>query len=261
MAFENIDLSAFPSERERSLKEIYRYGKFKTMFYRSNLWDHSKRVLWIVEDLLPIASKYLNIDPNKARTLALVHDDPEIITGDMPGDHKTKMSAAEALEHDKKEEAAIKELSQKYLQEINGYSYEDLLLHALKKDCPEAWLVSYADKLDAYGESMHDLLAGNYILLWSVMFYVRTFMNFEKKFPELAPMLAGTESLLINPKSQVPPYEFHPDTYLLFGKPHTSESIKSDTDFPLYNTWKKIVLGRGGESSLEYLTKQKEFLS
>lgn len=253
-----IDLSIFPLAREQGLKSVERYVKFDVMFYRSNLWQHTQRVLWITEHLIPTAQKYFEFDPEKARALALVHDDPEIITGDTPGDYKTKMTAEEVQAHELQEMQAIEELARIYPQTVHGYSYKELLMHALKKDCPETWLVSYADKLDAYGETMHDILAGNHLLLWSLVFYTRVFMSFPKKFPELTHFLESTESPFTNPKNLLPPDNFKTDTYTKLGKPHTAESLRLVTDFPVYDAWKEIVLNRGGEEGLRWLTQQKE---
>ena len=92
MRFAPIDLSAFPAERERTLKSIYRYRMFETILYRSNLWMHSLRMLWLVEEMSSLAQKHLSVDIEKARAMALVHDDAEIITGDIQAGVKALMS-------------------------------------------------------------------------------------------------------------------------------------------------------------------------
>ncbi|MCC2631215.1 MAG: hypothetical protein K0S38_1024, partial [Candidatus Paceibacter sp.] len=81
--FKPIDLSVFPKEREEKLKAINRYSLFEKMMYRSSVWNHTHRVLWLAEELIPIAVKYVKLDANKVRVLALVHDDEEMITGDI----------------------------------------------------------------------------------------------------------------------------------------------------------------------------------
>jgi len=255
-----IDLSIFPPEREQALCSIERYNKFGIMFYRSNLWQHAQRVLWITEALIPIAGKYLEFDPEKARALALVHDDPEMVTGDTAAHVKTAMTPEETAAHDQNEIKAIESLASSYPDTVHGYSYKELLLHSLRKDCPEAWLVSYADKLDAYGESLHDLLAGNFVLLWPVMFYVLTLDQFPKKLPGLASLLASSDSVLTDPKSRRTPDPITLDSYLGFGTPHTIESVRKNTDFPLYDAWKQIVLEGGSAEGLDWLTMQKEGL-
>ena len=66
----------------------------------------------------------------------------------------------------------------------------------LHKKTIEAQFVSYADKLDAYNESLHEIFAGNISLLESVMFYAQAFANFPKKYPALADFMADKTSPL-----------------------------------------------------------------
>lgn len=258
--FKKIDLSVFPSEREQRLKEIYRFNAFDVLLYRSNLWMHSRRVLWLVEELLPLAQKYFEIDTEKTRILALVHDDAEMITGDIPAHEKNKMSEKETAEMECSEENAINFLTEKYPKSIHEYVYKDLLMHALKKDCIEAQLVSYADKLDAQCESIHEVLAGNISLLRSIFFYNNAFAAFPQKFPDLAPLLNDqTSSLtfLINTSSRS---RVEIKNYTEFNKPFTKDSLETETDFPFYNTWRKIVIEKGSNEGLEWLLKQEEYL-
>ncbi len=230
------------------------------MFYRPNLWEHSHRVLWIMEELIPLAEKYLTFDPEKARTLALVHDDVEIIVGDMASHKKALLSKEDSQKMQKEEEIAIAKLAFKFPEKINGYSYRELLLHSSKKDCIEAKLVSYVDKLDAQCESLHEVLAGNIELLRSVGFYIRTLATFYYKYPELKELLHDTTSPLTY-ISQIPDEApFVGSRYIHLLKPHTQESIFLESDFPFYNEWKRIVVEHGGKEGLKWLIDQKEFL-
>lgn len=256
----DIDLNIFPKEREEKLKSIYRFSIFETVFYRSNLWEHTFRVLWLLEALLPIAQKYLKFDLEKARTMALIHDDPEIITGDFQAGHKARMSQEQLQKIDALEKEAIEELSEKFPKEINSYSYKKLLLNVSNKDCIEAKLVSYVDKIDAYCESLHEVLAGNIGVLRSVMFYVGVFAIFPQKFPELKELLSSKEHSLTYLTDILSPEKGWSKRYLHFNKPHTKDSIKMDSDFPFYNTWRKLVITNGGKDGTRYLTEQREFL-
>ena len=65
----------------------------------------------------------------------------------------------------------IYKLKKKYPKKIEGYYYLDLLLHAIKKDCREAQLHSFADKHDGYNEAIHEVLAGNIIFLEPIINY------------------------------------------------------------------------------------------
>jgi len=80
--------------REEKLKGILRYNMERRtpMFYRTNLLLHCQRVNLLVEDILEIVSESCeNFNSDKALTLALVHDDAEIVTGDVQLYYKEKM--------------------------------------------------------------------------------------------------------------------------------------------------------------------------
>jgi 5'-deoxynucleotidase YfbR-like HD superfamily hydrolase len=260
-----IDTSIFPPEREARLKGIFRYNLFDTLLYRSNDWMHERRVSWLTEEIGALLTPHADFDLEKARTLALVHDDAEIITGDVQAGHKAQMTAAELAAVDTAEEDAIEELAKTYPKEVNGYSYRDLLLSALKKDTFEAQLVSYADKFDAYGEGMHELLAGNITLLTSFAFYTRFFAQVKTSLPLLVPALdAAEKSPFIYPfiQSPIPGKQVTVAAYRTFsGKPHTKETLAIDTErFPFYDAWKKVVQERGGEEGTGWLLTQREFM-
>lgn len=255
--FKEIDLSAFPPERQIELESIYRYNYFDVVFYRSNLWMHTQRVLWLLEELAPLAQKYLDFDLEKARTYALVHDDAEMITGDVQAITKLRMTADEQARHEEDEMIAIDKLAENYPKEVNGYSYKELLKNAAKKDSIEAKLVSYLDKLDAYCESLHEIYAGNISLLRSVIFYANALPLFPIKYPELKNLLSSKESPLTYLSDQISPGEIRVERYINLNKPHTKESLEIDADFPFYKTWKRIVIGKG---KLDWLINQKEHL-
>jgi len=255
--FKEIDLNVFPAERKEKLESIYRYNYFDVLFYRSNLWQHTHRVLWLLEEIDPLAQKYIKFDIEKARVYALVHDDAEMITGDVQAITKLRMSADEQIKHEEEEMSAISKLAETYPQEINGYSYKELLLNAVKKDSIEAKLVSYLDKLDAYCESLHEVYAGNISLLRSVVFYANALPLFPIKYPELKELLASKESPLTYLTNQISPGEIRVERYMNLGKPYTKESLGIDVDFPFYKEWKRIVIERG---KIDWLINQKEYL-
>lgn len=265
MSITNIDLSGFPPEREATLREVFRFNLFETMLYRSNLWMHEHRVSWITEEVSALLAPYLSFDAEKARTLALVHDDAEIITGDVQAGHKAQMTAEELAAVDRAEEEAIEELARTYPETVNGYSYKMLLTEALKKDTIEAQIVSYADKFDAYNEGLHDMLAGNLTLLTSMVFYTRFFAQVKSRLPLLADALeAAPKSPYILPfiQSPVPGDQVTVSDYRLFsGKPHTTESLRIDTiRYPFYDAWKCLVLEKGGAEGEQWLLTQRELM-
>lgn len=259
MSYAPIDMSAFPSEREEGLKGVTRYGLFEVALYRSNLWQHSHRVLWILESVLPTVQKHMRLDAEMARALGFVHDDAEIVTGDLQAGVRARMSDAERAAYDKKEEEAIEVLASKWPKTVNGYEYRALLRHMVHKDCPEALLVMFADKMDAYCESLHEVYAGNLSLVTSVIFYARTVARYPSQYPELKSFLLSKEHPFVQdfvPLPQrgrvgVPEFE-------LFNKPHTVESLAVSSRFPFYDEWKRMVIARGGEEGVRWLTEVKE---
>lgn len=260
-----IDLDIFPKEREALLKDIYRFTLFDTMLYRSNDWMHEHRVSWITEEIATLLTPHASFDAEKARTLAMVHDDAEILTGDVQAGHKAQMTAEELAEVDRTEKEAIDKLAEAYPKEVNGYNYRELLVAALEKDTFEAQLVSYADKFDAYNESIHELLAGNFTLLTSFAFYTRFFAQVKTRLPLLVSALdAAEKSPYIYPfvHSPAPGQLITMEDYRTFaGKPHTELSLTVDTlRFPFYDAWKKLVLEHGGVEGKEWLLTQREFM-
>lgn len=257
MMYKEIDLTVFPPERRQKLESIYRYRYFEVLLYRSNLWMHTHRVLWLLEEVVPLAKKYLDFDLEKARVYALVHDDAEIVTGDIQAIEKARMSLDEQKEYEKKEAEAIEALVANYPKEIGGYSYRELLEHAMNKDCIEAQLVSYLDKVDAYCETLHEIYAGNMSLLRSVVFYSSTLPLFPIKYPALKEFLSSKESPFTYLSDQISPFEIRAENYKYLNKPHTVESMNKDVDFPFYKEWKRIVVEKG---HIDWLIKQKEFI-
>ncbi|OHA89707.1 MAG: hypothetical protein A2741_02020 [Candidatus Zambryskibacteria bacterium RIFCSPHIGHO2_01_FULL_43_27] len=255
--YKEIDLSIFPPERETGLKNLYRYSMFEVMFYRPNLWEHSHRVSWLVEELAPVAQKYFDIDIEKARVLALVHNDAEMITGDVQAGHKARMTEEKLKVIELAEEKAIEILAEKYPKQVHGYEYRDLLMRALKKDSIEAQLVMYTDKLDALCESMHELFAGNLSFIRSMMFYVDIFAQFPKKFPQLTSLLSNKDSPFVYIKDRTNLDKSEYKRYKQLDKPYTQDSIVLETDFPFYDSWKKMVIKRG---KIDWLLNQRELL-
>jgi 5'-deoxynucleotidase YfbR-like HD superfamily hydrolase len=253
-----IDFSEFPLSREEKLKQIYRFHMFEKFYYRANIWMHTHRVLWLLESVLPVVRKHLSIDEEKARVLALVHDDTEIITGDIPSAEKAKLSGDKLKQLNDVEEKAAEELAKTYPQTIHGYYYKELLLNALRKDCPEAQIVSYLDKIDAQCESVHEVFAGNLSLLHSVMYYSVNLSMFPKKFPDLISLFEDPASPITYMHYINFPHRDAEKKYFDFlNKPHTSELVKKETLLPFYNEWKKIVMEK--EDGMAWLTEQKEF--
>ncbi|MBI3032017.1 HD domain-containing protein [Candidatus Woesearchaeota archaeon] len=236
MLFNQISFQSFTG-RSDALQSIKRFAICNPMFYRTDLLMHSQRVSWIVETLLPFANNvFSNFDGEKARTLALVHDDAEIITGDIQLYYKLKMTPEQLRQYEQNEDKAIDELSMRYPKTVNNYNYQSLLLHALHKDCIEAQLVSLADKLDAFGESLHEIYAGNNQFKHSTLTYIKLLSEFGSKFPQLKPLFTIKYPALQNPLS------LNVLAIIKQGQPHTLQTIQQNTGVPHYEYWKQITI-------------------
>lgn len=249
---------SFPAERKSGLQLIERFGIFDTMYYRTNDWIHCHRVAWITEELMKVAKKYYkNCDAEKAILLALVHDDAEVITGDYNASHKvfgSKKFKAKILQE---EASAIEKLVKKYPKYVGKYNYRDLLLQAMWWDGIEGKIVSYADQLDALYESLHEVFAGNLSFLTSVVFCSDRIARFEKKYPELVPLL-NHDSIFTNLKVIYRP-DFSSNAHIRpFNKPFNAKSIKTKTIFPGYDKWRELTIKNWGKDGLDALIKQKE---
>lgn len=168
------------------------------------------------------------------------------------------MSKRELQGVENAEAAAIEKLVRASPTTINGYSYRDLLLMALHKDAIEGQLVMYVDKLDAFCESLHEVLAGNLLFLRPVLFYEKVMTEFPGKNPEIAEFLLDKNSPWTYLEGRESPLSISVERYALLNRPHTSGSVMVDTDFPFYNVWRKMVIDRGGEEGLRWLTEQQE---
>jgi 5'-deoxynucleotidase YfbR-like HD superfamily hydrolase len=251
----NSEISALGlSWREGGMKSIKRYDGKRPMYYRSDLWIHGDRVAWLVDEISPFVSKVFHTyDPLKARVLALTHDDAELITGDIQLNEKMRMTPEETADLQRKEAEAIEILCGIAPEFIFGYSYRRLLTHAMNKDCLEAQVVSFCDKLDAgIGESLHEIFAGNVRFSRICYNYENILLKIGDKFPDLRRLFMYDHPLL-----RVP---VHGDYVALAhgGSPHTPLPLRRRTRIPHYNFWRDLTLDHMGEEGVEVLTKMQE---
>ena len=246
----DVNFDGFDGRKEQ-LSKILRFidtekQRFTPMFYRTNLLLHSERLYFLMRDVANIIINSYDgiVDLEKALTLALVHDDAEIVTGDVQLYHKDRMTAEQLAEVQSNEERAIECLSKRWPYHINGFAYKDLLRHALRKDCLEAHIVSYLDKLDGFCESLHEIHAGNERFAGPATDYSKRLRLFTSKFPPLCRILPSHHPLLSSPRS------FDADRVLAEGKLHSSESVRRTTQFLFYDRWREITLEYFGEEAL-----------
>jgi len=253
--------------RTELLRRRVRYGDFSTVFYRSNLYRHTLRVEWLCNYLAPmIKSRISAFDEKKAFTLALVHDDYKLV----PGNSRKSIPSRNAFPFSrnnengngtKREEENIRFLSTVWPETVNEYNYNELLISTLKKDSVEAQIVSVMNDLDGLCQSLHEIFAGN-----------RGF--YEGGREGVRPPTRGSEFRRNRDRSRFllpllednyhhPIFGAWPETLdvrgiLSKGKPHTLESIQQQTGLAHYDLWKRIVIERGGEEGILWLTEKRE---
>jgi 5'-deoxynucleotidase YfbR-like HD superfamily hydrolase len=254
--------------REMDLRAVSRYSLYEIMLYRTNLWTHSHRVAALVRAINPVAVRVFGAayDPRKAELMAHVHDDAEIIFGDIQAGNKSKMTAEQLQKIKAEEKRAIDVITKKLPKKVGGYSYSQLLTEMADHSSLEAQIVSYADKYDALGEALHEIFAGNHHFITRIEneygqipipteYYAKYFQDFADKFP-------ATRQLLKQQHALFEPVENRDySAVALVGKPHTERSIRELTPDPHYNNWRQLVLDNTNNEVRRDLYIQKEFLS
>ncbi len=141
------------------MKYINRWALMRNT-HKENLSEHSLEVAMIAHALATIHNRRFGGDINaeKVALMAIYHDVPEILTGDMPTPVKYFNEDVKAA-YDKVEDAACKrliELLPDYLKE----DYKDLFFH--KDTDKELWkFVKAADKISALIKCIEEQKAGN----------------------------------------------------------------------------------------------------
>lgn len=256
----NSELKRFPG-REEALKEVKRFNapEYTPMYYRTDLSLHPKRVAWLLIEMLPVAIDIYRgcFNPALALSLALVHDDAEILTGDVQLNKKIKMTDEQKDKLKEREREAIENLANSYPATLNGFNYKELLLDAMDKSSLEAQLVKRADLLDGFGEAMHEVYAGN--------------RRFEYPCQSYVDILAGFYAKYLKVKELVE-FQWHPAFAASlpwealdngFYTPHTADLITSPSPSQHYDFWKAVTLryaqmDPGLKDGMKILTERKE---
>jgi 5'-deoxynucleotidase YfbR-like HD superfamily hydrolase len=238
----DIDFADF-NGREEALQNIVRYdmSRFTPMFYRTNVLLHSKRVYLLIKDVLPLIVPVYNglFNSEEALTLALIHDDAEIVSGDVLRYHAERWPKEKLAQVRENEEQAIEVLSNKWPKNLNGFNYKTLLYNALNKDTLEAQIVSFFDKIDAYCECLHEVFAGNKLFVNSAFAYVERLDSYPIKFRELSKIIPSNHPLLVLPKDVA---LNRLNEIAEQGMFHTDISVSNITEFPQYDKWKEITI-------------------
>jgi 5'-deoxynucleotidase YfbR-like HD superfamily hydrolase len=212
-------LRRFPG-RTQDLRAIVRYNLYPVMFYRTNLLLHSQRVAWIMDELNLTAERVFGAgyDTRRARVLSLVHDDAEIVMGDIQAGNKGNMTATQ-------------------LAEVDDFTHESL----------ESQVVQFADKFDAFGEALHEVFAGNRCFVTNVVneygriptpveYYLAWFPRYLEKFPKMAPLLASENELV----RTFPDIDWVAEAER--GSLHDEQSFRRPSGYWPYDLWKQITL-------------------
>ena len=165
------------------LSEMKRFSAIPDMIHRTDLWIHARRTAYLGTLLGTIIARGENpdIDTDKIFRMGYHHDDPEIITGDLPLPLKQALSEEEKLVLKEDETRAIKTLALLFgKNRPEGYLSDHHEMTA--KESPEAQILDIADKLDGVGETLHEIRCGNPTFIKVLRNYKRLFDEFEKKY-------------------------------------------------------------------------------
>lgn len=168
----DMQLAAFNADHEASgsytlhwaedLAEIKRFGAEAVMVHRPDLLTHSLRVrslAYLLAEHLEHQETYS--DYVRLGHLALSHDNPEVITGDIPSPEKSVMSLEEKARLRSQELVATHRLSKRYVPEEFRGLYLDLHHEVSEKKTVEAQVVKVADVWDGLCETLNEIRCGN----------------------------------------------------------------------------------------------------
>ena len=150
----NSDFFAYVSR----MKYISRWALMRSTV-QENIQEHSHMTAVLAHALGLIRRDVFGqtCDPDRLAAIALYHDAPEILTGDMPTPikyHSTEIKSA----YDEVETLAVEKLLEELPDELRP-AYRDLLTAA--DDPAQYALVKAADKLSAYLKCIEERRAGN----------------------------------------------------------------------------------------------------
>jgi len=155
----NLAMTAWWAYR---LSEIERWQEEPNMMHRTNLVIHSLRVNGIssfITDLL--REKGISVNEDKVHDLAIHHDDPERFTGDISSPIKEHMTESEKVRLRDAEERASLLVKTIYFPKVTEQTFKDIQSEYQDQKTTEAQVAKAADRLDALGEVLNEMLCGN----------------------------------------------------------------------------------------------------
>ena len=152
-------------------------------------------------------------------------------------------------------ETARKALATRWPKRLQGYDYYALLQEAGKKETIEAQIMKLIDRLDAFGESLHEIYSGNACFLSHpelpegvnpVQTYTRilndgTYKKLNYLFDSRHPLLSF-------------PLEINQEEIVKKAKLPDKDSILQKSGNSHYDAWRDITLKYGGQEGLQQLT-------
>jgi 5'-deoxynucleotidase YfbR-like HD superfamily hydrolase len=258
------ELDSF-SGRGESLQKVTRYQLYPTMFYRTNLLTHSRRLSWLLRAAKPFFKQAFGdqIDAERAIAIALVHDDHEIILGDVQLANKTRMSPGQKENLYQAEIRAIEKTAAQFPKMLGRFVYQDLLLEKLAEETLEAQIVTYFDKLEGLAEAWHEIFGGNQVFatpqvnhygkhLIPTEIYKPILENFGINHPATAPLFTIDWPLL----QPIPPIDAM--AVAKASRPHTEASLSEATSYQPYDTWREIARSYTNDEEWQNLFIRKE---
>lgn len=252
----NLPRTIFGQNRERrrihDLERILRFDQAERVIHRNNLHTHMLRVSYLSHDLaLHLQNNNgLQIDPAKTQRLALYHDDPEVITGDIPTPIKYSMKQHERLQLRKAEEEATKILATRYfgINPLNQRRRQYLQdqRDMTRKESVEARIVNIADKMEGLCETIHEIRCGNdtfYQILDNYRSFFESFIGREPLFEIIntnTTYKVTLESIPTIKQSQT----LRPITYSLYKTNHDAfwKSVFEENLPGFYKKWLNITV-------------------
>ncbi len=254
------------NSREKDLSGIIRFSGYVPMYYRSDLAIHSKHVAWIVREIAEYAVKlYPSFDVQRAVLMALVHDDAEIVFGDVMMGNKLRMTKGQLEELKKQEYQATEEIVARFPKHLGEHVYGDLLKEYMNLQTIESKVVKFSDKFDAFGESLHEVFGGNMrfvtpltteygVIATPPESYVDYFQSFLELFPEMGRFYSSGLACFA-------PYDKKDFRSIASScVPFTEHSIIQRTASAQYDWWRDVILMYGEDGERERLWKQTEFV-
>jgi 5'-deoxynucleotidase YfbR-like HD superfamily hydrolase len=258
--------------RDEELKLVIRYKQnsaCKPMYYTPDLFIHIQRVTWMAEGICNQLELWQEITQKVTRR-AMFHDDCEIIAWDIATPVKQNWTIREKKIYERKCSQAIPILDENYwnilwddyasiLQEMETFhiewsSDEDILIHAI---------IEYADKLDAYMETFHELYS------WSAWFLsnMNSEFNFDKTCWEYI------TDRVIKRRKQIKkalwkkiPQIWYFNTYQItqldineivsIWEKHTHDSVLQNSEVEIYELWKQLHFNTKNNEYISYLYTQ-----